>query len=463
MNENQLTVLPDSEENERLVVDRVDPCPPELIPGVQVTLAKRIIHPGSNRVMCLAAQTSVPVQDDQIASVSDLAVRLSDGTNVRLSLSFFNEAVGANFNVPTFRAPSFDVPFSRPAYDPERYRQYSEDSRDSKLGPVLFGMCLVALAGVTFAFYEPISNYFHPKPVVKTTDKNPGKAEVKEVPPASQVIYIGGPIPNLLTPHHAVSSTPHHAGAKHAVRSGHHSAAYADVSSPSPRDNMLVPPPPPIVPDYAQFVQPPVLAGEGAARAKIRAADFGNASVAKSKLAQPNTHESSKSKSGEQGVPDATVSKPKDAESSANSAKAAPSTNSAKAAQSNSDSGVKPSTEKTSSTSHANAKPQAAKTQSAADALKELQSQMMEPAPATARVPFVFKSSQTPHEAQTQQQVERAQTQPAERVQPANHVVEYPAVSSGAGHVVEYPAGKANDSAEHQAAPLPGGDSGASE
>lgn len=100
---------------------------------VQVTLAKRIVRSGSDKVFCLAAQTSVPLYEDELASVSDLGLRLSDGTSVVLSLSAFNDRSGAGnqsrsahqavYEAPTVcRGISHDRIYDPARYEPDRFR-----------------------------------------------------------------------------------------------------------------------------------------------------------------------------------------------------------------------------------------------------------------------------------------------------------------------------------------------------
>lgn len=125
----------DFEEN--ALVDRFMDASRDLVPSVQITLAKRIIRPGSNRVVCLAAKTSIPLNDDEVASVSDLALRLSDGTNVALSLSFFNDALGGEYATNA-------ASLNRYVYDPSHYAK----KNDSGLGFVLLGMTIVVAVGV---------------------------------------------------------------------------------------------------------------------------------------------------------------------------------------------------------------------------------------------------------------------------------------------------------------------------
>jgi hypothetical protein len=95
---------------------------------VQVTLAKRILRPGSNKVLCMAAQTSVPLNEDDVASQSDLGLRLADGTSVRLSLSSFNDQTGPAFGRRTYHPADYSGPVvghraiaQDRVYDPARY------------------------------------------------------------------------------------------------------------------------------------------------------------------------------------------------------------------------------------------------------------------------------------------------------------------------------------------------------
>jgi hypothetical protein len=151
MSQSQVT-LPALTEEENTVVDRFVERSREVVPGVEVTLAKRILRPGSNRVVCLAARTSVPINDDEMASVSDLALRLSDGTNVRLSLSFFNDAVRETIT----ETVSGGAPFNRYTYDPKRY----SGRDDSRLGTVLLAMFLVSVAGAYSFSNNQFNKYF---------------------------------------------------------------------------------------------------------------------------------------------------------------------------------------------------------------------------------------------------------------------------------------------------------------
>ncbi len=148
-------LVPAEPADDNTAVQRLIDATTEIMPSVQVTLAKRIMRPGSNRVMCLAAKTSAPIDDSEVASVSDLALKLSDGTNVVLSLSFFNDA-----NVPVMEyaaATPYSPPYSQTAdhyvYEPNRYNAPS----DTKFAVIVMTVVLGALAGLYVAGAGPFS------------------------------------------------------------------------------------------------------------------------------------------------------------------------------------------------------------------------------------------------------------------------------------------------------------------
>jgi hypothetical protein len=147
----QLAVVEPSAEEDALVQRFVE-ASREMAPTIQVTLAKRIVRPGSNRVVCLAARTSVPLSDDEAASVSDLALRLSDGTNVVLSLSFFNDTEYSDA-----------ITLSRSVFTPERYSARS----DSKLGVVLVALAIIALSGFCLSATGTVGRLLHPDKATK--------------------------------------------------------------------------------------------------------------------------------------------------------------------------------------------------------------------------------------------------------------------------------------------------------
>ncbi|MBX3072798.1 hypothetical protein KF728_12425 [Candidatus Obscuribacterales bacterium] len=144
-------LIPATEEESRAVT--VEPVGTSIAPTVQVSLAKRIVHPRTNKVVCLAAQTEVPMEEDELASVSDLALRLSDGTNVRLSMSFFNENL-----VPASFMPGMARKAARPeppiyTYDPERYETHRAPDQSWRLALVFGGICAITLG--SFFYFVP--------------------------------------------------------------------------------------------------------------------------------------------------------------------------------------------------------------------------------------------------------------------------------------------------------------------
>lgn len=168
MSYNQLTISAPPEEEEEQVVQRFMEASRELAPTVQVSLAKRIIRPGSNKVVCLAARTTVPLNDDELASVSDLALRLSDGTNVKLSLSFFNDEYAVE-PLPSARAKEpLCIPMSRSFFDPNRYAPYKAKN-DSKLGMAICTVVLGVAAGLFIAVDSPL----HDKGLIRSFQKSP--------------------------------------------------------------------------------------------------------------------------------------------------------------------------------------------------------------------------------------------------------------------------------------------------
>ncbi|HEY9871170.1 MAG TPA: hypothetical protein V6D08_18545 [Candidatus Obscuribacterales bacterium] len=224
----QLAVVEPSVEEDALVQRFID-ASREIAPTVQVTLAKRIVRPGSNRVVCLAARTSVPLSDDEAASVSDLALRLSDGTNVVLSLSFFNDTEYSDC-----------LSLARSEFNPQRYSVRSE----SRLGAVLVALAIIALSGFCLSASGTVTRLlqreraaataFHSSrtPQARTATVRIGKSWQRPRPAeAARSPRARG---------RTQSQSP--SRAKPAVaRSTRSKGAY------SRRDAMLVPPPPPVV------------------------------------------------------------------------------------------------------------------------------------------------------------------------------------------------------------------------
>jgi hypothetical protein len=105
----------------------------DLSNSVQITLAKRVIKPGSDKDMCLAAQTSIPVSDDEISSVSNLGLKLADGTKVAFSLSSFNGEAAQNVTPMGGAEPR------------THFYTKLEQARDSKLGTWLLTSAIISV------------------------------------------------------------------------------------------------------------------------------------------------------------------------------------------------------------------------------------------------------------------------------------------------------------------------------
>ena len=260
--------LPAPTRDENALVESFVAASRAIVPSVQVTLAKRIVRPGSNRVLCLAARTSVPISDDEAASVSDLALRLSDGTNVLLSLSFFNDSTSEACLPLT---PSF--------YDPNRYSVRDEP----KLGMVFVIIALVALAGLYFLLTGPFSSLLHGqsiaptvatrhdrKPAVRKIAARPGISVFKPAVPSSSGSSLRPPESSASTLRKANRNMPRRKLSK----------------SPNFRqDAMLVPPPPPYGPSLLNFDQLRALAPEAAVtRPTARPRSDANQSTPQSQL-----------------------------------------------------------------------------------------------------------------------------------------------------------------------------------
>jgi hypothetical protein len=221
-----------------------------IVPGLQVTLARRVVMPGSKKVLCMAAHTSVPLNDDEVSSVSQLALRLSDGTSCLLSLQFFNDTTGSEYVPPTYN--SF-------VYDPERYNTVQGQSN---LGIFLVATALCAIV----CFYhvaknnipsnvqsKPItksvsslSRVAAPKPALKPSLKPTNASTAKASQPREAVSPVKQSTHPTITAKAPHASSASHARATQAVR--------------SPVQQFFVPPPPPMVyswPAARQFGFPP--------------------------------------------------------------------------------------------------------------------------------------------------------------------------------------------------------------
>ncbi|PWT94267.1 MAG: hypothetical protein C5B53_13520 [Candidatus Melainabacteria bacterium] len=259
MSQSQVT-LPALTEEENTVVDRFVERSQEIVPGVEVTLAKRILRPGSNRIVCLAARTSVPINDDEMASVSDLALRLSDGTNVRLSLSFFNDAVRETITETVHETVNETVsggaPFNRYTYtyDPKRYSVRN----DSKLGTVLFGMFLIALAGAYSFTNNPFNKYIQLSKYIPATNTAsnivlpPGAPPLKteQAGPPQKTAFVGPvrPVARIAMLHPVRASFRVPSFHTHWFRERHSAGKMRATASPQLKNEEMLVPPPPAIP-----------------------------------------------------------------------------------------------------------------------------------------------------------------------------------------------------------------------
>jgi hypothetical protein len=267
MTNNQLTVPETSNEQIALVQQILDD-PRELAPSVQVRFAKRVGRPGASRVMLMDAQTSGPIADEDEESISNLALRLADGTNVQLSLSFFNDnqpaLAGASMGGGGRRATF--APFNTYVYEP---RSYTIHKNESKLPLIMMTTAIVLAAGCYGLITGPFSNYLQTKaakPVTATAiPKTAPKAapiKVATIHAAPKIVHEPIPAPPPMT---FEVSNPFKTGSKK-ISSGTrtsrtHIQSQSSRTGHSSRNEMFVPPPPPMTfasaPPVMGFVPPP--------------------------------------------------------------------------------------------------------------------------------------------------------------------------------------------------------------
>ncbi len=263
MTNNQLTV-PETSDDQIALVQQILDDPRELAPSVQVRFAKRIGRPGSSRVMLMDAQTSGPIAEEDEESVSNLALRLADGTNVQLSLSFFNDnqpalagaGVGGGGRRPTF------APFNTYVYEP---RSYTIHKSESKL-PLIMMTTAIVLAASCYGFITgPFSNYLQTKTAKPATAAStPKAASTKNATVHAAPKIVHEPIPaappiNLEVPNQFKSSSKKMSSATRTSRT--HSQSQSSRTEHTSRNEMFVPPPPPMsfasAPRANGFVPPP--------------------------------------------------------------------------------------------------------------------------------------------------------------------------------------------------------------
>jgi hypothetical protein len=230
--------------------------------------------------MMMDAQTSGPIGEDGEDSESKLALKLADGTNVQLSLSFFNEnqPALAGFGGGGGRRTTF-TPFNAYMYEP---RTYSVNARESSklpaimcamtfmLGAACYGIFI--LTGQVHDQFGILQKLQMSKPVAATAATKPTNTKVatskapstKSAPTNSRSTdksttdVIPAPPPVTIA-----EVAPPRAASKHASSrsSQRHEQTQITHSSHSPRGEFFVPPPPPMafnIPPVAKgFVPPP--------------------------------------------------------------------------------------------------------------------------------------------------------------------------------------------------------------
>ncbi|MBI2812316.1 MAG: hypothetical protein HYX67_16010 [Candidatus Melainabacteria bacterium] len=268
MTKNQLTVPEVSDERDELVQQVLDN-PRELAPSVQVRFAKRVGRPGNSRVMMMDAQTSGPIGEEGEDSESKLALRLADGTNVQLSLSFFNENQPALAGAGGGGRRTNFAPFNTYVYEPRTYSIHERDS--NRLPAIMVSMAFMLGAACYGVFF--LTGQVHDqfallpkkelsKPAVAAKPA-PVKAAAKVLPVAhASAKAANEPVPvapPITLSEIAPTKTNTKKSFAKAARS--HEQMQVTHSSHSPRGEFFVPPPPPMTFDSPRtakgFVPPP--------------------------------------------------------------------------------------------------------------------------------------------------------------------------------------------------------------
>jgi hypothetical protein len=291
MTKNQLTA-PESDHRNELalngpahhdeLVQQVLDNPRELAPSVQVRFAKRVGRPGNSRVMMMDAHTSGPIGEDGEDTESKLALKLADGTNVQLSLSFFNEnqpALAGLSGGGGGRRSSF-TPFNAYMYEP---RTYSVNERESSKLPAIMCAMTFMLGAACYGIFILTGQVHDQFGILQKLQMSKqsltSTASAKPTPPKTAVAKTPStktsttssrgvdknanetiPAPPPVT---LAETAPTRSASKHAYSrsSQRHEQTQITHSSHSPRGEFFVPPPPPmafnIPPSARGFVPPP--------------------------------------------------------------------------------------------------------------------------------------------------------------------------------------------------------------
>jgi hypothetical protein len=153
-------------------------------------------------------------------------LRLSDGTNVALSLSFFNEQCATEY-----------ATFTHNYYDPHRYPEQA----DSKLGIVVVATTLAAAAAFFSLVQGPLNSLVNPKTAFAFITVPPAKWPAPPPAPKADVAPVKPGAASVAAPRTATKKSPGSSRVK--VRQARSRAARTTNSFP--RSSVFVPPPPP--------------------------------------------------------------------------------------------------------------------------------------------------------------------------------------------------------------------------
>src|SRR6185437_2962522 len=148
--------------------------------SLYITLAKRIFRHGGKQVINLAAQTAVPLSEDEPHSISDMALSLADGTRVAVSVQLLNNA------------NAWHPARAHTIYDPQRY-EAAEKARKGGILPKFFILsCLIATGTLVWNYWEkglllPVHRAAVVKTITPTVHTSPGNQAVPSKRPSAKV------------------------------------------------------------------------------------------------------------------------------------------------------------------------------------------------------------------------------------------------------------------------------------